>query len=138
MLTYAGEAPIQALTSNYRFFFKFERLPDTYIYYQINHGFDSRDLHIVVRLSFGTLDIFVSNVEKYPSRSLENVAWKSRASMGDPAIESGKYADLCRRMLTYADAFPLSIAGSPMLFRIGDPATESGKFICVQTCDDVC
>jgi hypothetical protein len=44
MLTYAGEAPIQSLTSNYRFFFKFERLPDTYIYYQINHGFDSRDV----------------------------------------------------------------------------------------------
>jgi hypothetical protein len=132
MLTYAGEAPIQALTSNYRFFFKFERLPGTYIYYQINHGFESRDLHIVVRLSFGTLDILVSNVEKYPSRSLENVAWKSRASIGDPAIESGK--------LTYSNVFCHTSYIDVYKSRasIGDPAIESGNFICVQTFDDAC
>jgi hypothetical protein len=98
------------------------------------YRFDSRDLHIVIRLSFGTLDILVSNVEKYPSRSLENVAWKSRASIGDPAIESGKF------MLTYADVCCHTSYIYIYMYisraSIGDPAIESGKFML--TYADVC
>jgi len=79
-----GEAVHQTITTNYRFFFKFTPT-EQYLYYQIQHGQANRDLHIVIRLSFGALDLVVSNTVKYPTRSLEGVGWKSRY-----AVEGGK------------------------------------------------
>ena len=66
--------------STYRFFFAFKPAGE-YAYYSIPHTDVSKDLHIVVRIAAGVVDVVVSNTVKYPKRTeLENVGWSSMAA----------------------------------------------------------
>ena len=78
----------QFIASTYRYFFAFRRGGE-YTYYAIPHNDMTKDLHIVVRVAAGVIDIVVSNTVQYPRRTeLEHVGWSSFA-VADGGMSGG-------------------------------------------------
>ena len=77
-----GEVKLISLSTNYRFATRTNAAAGQYVYYEIQHSFANRDLHVEIKVSFGSVDMVVSNVQKQPMRALIDVGWKSLASEG--------------------------------------------------------
>jgi hypothetical protein len=76
----AQEPTIRSVGTNYRFTTMMSQ-SDTYSYFEIYHSNPNLDLHIVAKSALGKLDLVASNTVKYPTRTLDNVGWKSLASV---------------------------------------------------------